>query len=710
MMKIPKIKPLWDLAGKIAVWSLDVPHKIYKNIGLSAAALMMGALSVFYAVNPAAFSNPFKVHTAYAATVNHNLNKAGYSGNISVYASMLNNYPYGIESFNMETPPMIGGYFINSSLTGSAIINSTGYNIPYMPPSGSDTSNWYYFVGPLIQGQQTNYTLYTGTEDLDGDIVYFPSSSGMRVNASNSLDFGSNDFTIQIDGYFDPNNTGADNIIYENNTFRLQYSNGQLILSNGSGGIVSTQVATLGSYTLNNGTYSTVLNNTSNAIITMVVNPTSLVSTTNSTAITNTTSNNTLSNTKYYSTHLVQGNTTFIRETTIYTTILNATTLNTSIDGHTITRTGDVPIIFNNITTTVGGNGVTTLLLNDQSGNAKTLSAGLPMTVTTKTTQYGSTTSNNTVTTTGQTRMTDSAQSYAYWTENTTYYTTYTVNQINSTSINKGTITVSNNAGQVGNQIGIMYYNIPSNTYSANWAGGDKVLTVSRSGNSLTVSDGSTTLISVPLNVGDTVATDGIANWTFAQAGAMKYLRSLTIENNGSTVGSWEWNVGDTFTDKSGNNNTAYPSFRNSTILNNSWSTFSNYRAVENQITTTTTTTSSESQVTSGLVDTTTPDSDINKETDESKWSNIFLFGMFYGLAQDGGIPPSLFFIPLFGALAIIVFMVAYHFTRDVFVSGIAGNAVLGLGIAFSVLYTIPLIIGLIVMVVLLVKRKTVSL
>lgn len=702
-MKFPVFKPLWNFSGKIAEWLVEKSASFWKMVGLTVSAFSMSVLSIFCGMNPNLFGGLFSVHTMFAAST-PKVSSAEYAGNIQVKASNLNNYFNSIESFNMDTTPLIGGYFIDDDLLGSAIADSSGYNVPFMPPSGNDTSAWYFFQTILQQGRTYNYTLYTGAENLEGDIVYFPSSSGMTVNASNTLDFGSDDFEIQIDGFFDKNNTGADNIIFQNDDFSLRYSNGQLVLSNGSGGIIQTQVSTLGNYTLKNGTYSTVLNNTSNAIVTMVVNPTSLVSSTQATTVSsNIQSQVVTSNTASY---ITQGGiyTTYVR---LYTTTNNTTQLNTSISGVTTSVTGVIPILFGNYSTTVSGNGVSTIILNDQSGSAKTLSAGLSPNTTSTQSTYANTTYS--IIGTPMTSITSSVGggqfdiTYRYTTYVTNYKTIYTSKSV-------GNVTTISNAGRVGDRIGLMYYDIPSNTYAANWEGGDKILTIARNGSTLTVSDGSTVLMSIPV-ASDPVATDGTASWTIAQQGAMKFLRSMTINNDGTDVASWEWEKGNTFTDQTGTGNTAHPSFIASPIANDAYTTLSGYRAIDNYTTTTTSTsTTTASPTQSGIIDTNTPDSDINREIDESKWENIFLFGMFYNLAQQGGIPPSLIFIPLFGALAIIAFAIAYHFTRDILVSGLAGNAMLGLGIAMSVLYTIPLILGLVVMFVLLVKRKTVSL
>lgn len=706
-MRIPKIGPLWKLAGLLAEWYVDHSEGLMKKIGLVGSALVMMILCVTSAVNPGLFSGLFSVHTV-KADFNNSLYKAQYSGDIVSKASSINNYYYALPSFTMDTVPLIGGYFINSDLTGSAIVDANGRNVPFMPPSGNDTANWYFFESPVQQSQTYRYKLYTGPEDLDGDLVYFPSSTGMRVNGASSLDLGTSDFEININGYFDPNNTGADSIIFQNDEFMLQYKNGQLVLSNGSSGIISTQVSTIDGYTLKNGTYSTVLNNTSNAIVTLVAKPVySYTSTTGANTVTGT-SSSTSGSTTYRDEFNLEYGTTY---TTWHTTIWNITNITRTTNKTTSTIAtnidGPIPIIFGQYTTTLNNNNLTTLILNDQSGTAKTISMGAPITTSAPAANVSSASNTSTSQTTSVTMRDYAVYPYTRTTSWTTYLTT------NYTDINRTTVstivTGIRNAGLVADRIGVMYYDIPSNTYTANWSGGEKTLTIAREGANLTVSDGSTTLMTVPIG-SDPVETDAAQNWTFAQAGAMKYLRSLTISKQGTTVGSWQWNKGTTFTDLSGNGNTAYPSFRTSSIDNNTSTTFGNYRAISTKTTTTTSATSTEA-TNSGLIDTETPDSEINKpKDDDSNWQNIFLFGIFYNIAKEGGIPPSLFFVPLFGAIAIGAFFLAYHFTRDMLISGIVGNAVLGFGITVSVLYTIPLVLGIVLMFVMLVKRKTVSL
>ena len=707
-MKIPKFKPLWNLSGKIAYWYVDHCDGIGKKAGLVFSALAMMALSIVTTTNPTLFNGLFSVHTV-KADYNNNLHLAQYSGDINTKASSINNYYYAIPTFTMDIVPLIGGYFINSDLTGSAIVDINGRNIPYMPPSGDDTVNWYFFTSPVQQSKTYNYKLYTGAQDLNGDIVYFPSSSGMRVNGDADLDFGTDDFTIRINGYFDSNNTGADSIIFQNDEFMLQYRNGQLVLSNGSSGIISTQVSTVEGYTLKNGTFSTVLNNTSNAIVTLVANPVfTQTTTTGANTITVTSSSSDHSTTYRDEFNTEYGTVITTWHTTIWSTInTTRTTAKTTSNVYTAID-GLVPVIFGDYTTTLSGNDVTTLILNDQSGSAKTISMGAP--ITTKTPPMVTTTASNTTTakTTSVTSRDNAVYPYTRTTRWTTYFTT------NYTDITRATTydiwTQIQNAGKVADRIGIMYYDIPSNTYTADWNGGDKTLIIARSGSVLTISDGSTTLMSVPIG-SDPVETDAAQNWTFAQQGAMKYLRNLEITKQGATVGSWAWNKGATFTDLSGNGNTAYPSFRSSPINNNTQTVFGNYRAISTRTTTTTTSATGTEASSTGLIDTETPDSEINRpRDDDSNWQNIFLFGIFYNIAQEGGIPPSLFFVPLFGCIAILAFFVAYHFTRDMLISGIVGNAVLGFGVTVSILYTIPLVLGIVLMFVMLVKRKTVSL
>jgi hypothetical protein len=66
--------------------------------------------------------------------------------------------------------------------------------------------------------------------------------------------------------------------------------------------------------------------------------------------------------------------------------------------------------------------------------------------------------------------------------------------------------------------------------------------------------------------------------------------------------------------------------------------------------------------------------------------------------------------MPVMLVLIVLASFITYHYTRDMLFTGLIANAIIGAFISLSALYVIPLIIGIISMVVVLTKRKTVSL
>lgn len=62
----------------------------------------------------------------------------------------------------------------------------------------------------------------------------------------------------------------------------------------------------------------------------------------------------------------------------------------------------------------------------------------------------------------------------------------------------------------------------------------------------------------------ETIA-DTSDNWTFCENAVMPYMESANISVGGNLAGSWAWEYNDTFTDLSGNGNTATPTFRTTT-------------------------------------------------------------------------------------------------------------------------------------------------
>lgn len=194
-------------------------------------------------------------------------------------------------------------------------------------------------------------------------------------------------------------------------------------------------------------------------------------------------------------------------------------------------------------------------------------------------------------------------------------------------------------------------------------------------------------------------------NWVFFQNGAMPYVVSAKLSVGGVLKGSWAWQNALTFTDLSGNGNTATPTFRTTT-------TDADVTATLNSLSPNTLSELTGYQPTgapTGLL-TTVPAEPVVTVNQDTAWAKVPGGEVVLSILDVSDIPPALFFMPVMLLIVGIAILVTYHFTRDMFFTGIAGNAVIGAFISISALYVIVLIVGIIAMVVVLTKRKTVSL
>lgn len=728
-----------------------------KKIVISAASVLLCALCSLANFIPSAFNGVFGPHRLKAASA---IELAQFSGVINIRN---NGGGIGkqIVSFSADTTPMKDAYFINNSLTGSAIRNANNSDVPYMPPSANDTSSWYVYVDGINQNAAQDYRIYTANQDLYGDIVYFPGTTGMTVAGNDDMNFADNDFKIEIDGMFNGNNHSNNDIIFSNDNFYLTYKDGLLSFNSleAAGAFQTITAVTFPiNYTTENvGTTGKTLSltdsNNGTAYLTLVVVPdqatvTRSQSAVNPTTITRTTSVSSRYTTTSYKTSswtTTSSNTVkyYLATTTYYDTVydIDLQTIKTLMNEtdyttfSTIVNDVITARMYNGNSTVITGNGTKTITMTGAGDNFHAItvvgSNGITTATSRRTLNSGTSTQSTVVPGTSETVQT----SYVYepWEDagnNTTLVhekgwryliqTTITNLTYNSNPTRYTTYTINTQgAGDVAVQgtdiaYGLEYVYLNDTSVTAAWGGGDTTLVVERKNNAIKIYDKyspNDTIINVTVADDQPVLTSDINSWTFCENGAMPYMRSLQVykdtTNTGSfddntLVGSYKWNTGNTFTDLSGHENVATPSFITTATTNQLITTLGDYEAITGN----TTTTTSER---GGLVDTSTPDSTVNEETHPEKWKDIVLFGLFADFAEAGGIPLSLFFVPLISGLAIFVHFMVYKFTRDMLISGIAGCAILGCGIALSILYTFPLVLAIIMMFVLLVKRKTIS-
>ncbi len=95
-----------------------------------------------------------------------------YAGNILVsnasFASANNAVP-----FTLSTQSLIDSYLIDSDCNNTAITDGEGNDIAYMPAQGAG-DDWIIYVDDIQQNANNAYKLYTGGDDMNGKIRWFP--------------------------------------------------------------------------------------------------------------------------------------------------------------------------------------------------------------------------------------------------------------------------------------------------------------------------------------------------------------------------------------------------------------------------------------------------------------------------------------------------------------------------------------------------------
>jgi len=196
---------------------------------------------------------------------------------------------------------------------------------------------------------------------------------------------------------------------------------------------------------------------------------------------------------------------------------------------------------------------------------------------------------------------------------------------------------------------------------------------------------------------------DNSNGWTFCQNGVLLYVEYIKITVGGTLKGYWYWENAATFTDHSGNSNTGTPSFRTATTDADVTASLNSLEPA--------TMAELEGYSTSspdGLVPTASSEPAVTVDH-EAAWAKVPGGAVILSILDVAEIPPALFFMPVMLIVIIIATFITYHFTRDMLFTGLIGNAIIGAFISLSALYVIPLIIGIIAMIVILTKRKTVS-
>ncbi len=130
--------------------------------------------------------------------------------------------------FTLSTQNLLNKGYVNSNFTNVAIRNGAGTDVAFMPAQGAGT-DWVVFVDSIAQGQILNDGFYTGgSTAMGGKIRYFPGDGGMTVPDDASLELG-NDFELEVKGYIDTS-AGADkNILRKDGAISIDASTANTI-------------------------------------------------------------------------------------------------------------------------------------------------------------------------------------------------------------------------------------------------------------------------------------------------------------------------------------------------------------------------------------------------------------------------------------------------------------------------------------------------
>lgn len=207
----------------------------------------------------------------------------------------------------------------------------------------------------------------------------------------------------------------------------------------------------------------------------------------------------------------------------------------------------------------------------------------------------------------------------------------------------------------------------------------------------------------------DSEALDGVSvpnndnDWVFGGDSALPYIRSAKLSVNEVLKGSWAWENGTTFTDLSGNDNDATPTFRiisSDLDVSASITTFNPIAPSEYVI---------ETDDSPSNIITNTPTAPDNLYS-EMNVNHLPGANLINNMLDSSGIPQSLFWLPILFGTAAALGLLVFYFTRDIMIQSIATGAVLGF---YGVMGAIPfwiVIPFIFVAVSVIISRKTVSL
>lgn len=109
----------------------------------------------------------------------------------------------------ISTADLINAGILNAAASDVAARDGTGADIPFMP--GYLTNPWVFYLPSIAAYSSSNVYLYTSASG--GNIVYFPSPTGMSVTDNDTALEPGNNFDISLDGYINTDNGSGKNLV-----------------------------------------------------------------------------------------------------------------------------------------------------------------------------------------------------------------------------------------------------------------------------------------------------------------------------------------------------------------------------------------------------------------------------------------------------------------------------------------------------------------
>lgn len=127
----------------------------------------------------------------------------------------------------LNSSDLINNYGVTDNFSNLAILTSAGNDAVYMP-SVNSSYPWALWVPSMLADSYVNYQFYIGSEDMESTKYYFPGDAGMTVPDDATLEISDNG-SIEVSGYIDTSVSG--NITYKEGAYNIS--------SDGSGNITA---------------------------------------------------------------------------------------------------------------------------------------------------------------------------------------------------------------------------------------------------------------------------------------------------------------------------------------------------------------------------------------------------------------------------------------------------------------------------------------